>query len=591
MYYALYRKYRPSDFDSVVGQAAIVKTLKNSIINHNYTHAYMFFGPRGTGKTTVSKIFARNVNCLSPVDGVACKKCSACKTSFSHDCVDIIEIDAASNNGVNEIRELRNNVNLVPSELKYKVYIIDEVHMLTDAAFNALLKTLEEPPEHIIFILATTDPQKVPETIISRCQCFSFKRISDEVIRDRLEYVCKQEKIKIDPEVLERISILSDGGLRDALGMLDMLTSYTNEKITLEDFNEVNGIVSDDDLDSFIQFVMEGNIKLLLVKIAEFNNNGKNLIQIMIQILNYVRNQVVDYYLNDHETSYSIDLLQEFVNLLNEKMPDIKKSSNTKVYIEMFLLKFINDHKNDKNVEISTKNYPVEKNLDDKNISREIISKVPEDKNVDGQNISREIKSEPEEEVQEGSKNVSLEDNVVEKISSKNTEKVKSTSSSLVPKILNIDEVMSVRINNTMATADKNLLKLEMKCFDLLKDFSFDQEIGYLVNSILDSKLRAVGPDNLIISYDSDASVEQNLINLIRLNEVYNKVTNSNKNIAIISDKKWDELKKQYIENLKNNVKYEVQEEPELLLEEIENNDIMTSSAISLFGEDIVEIE
>ncbi len=591
MYYALYRKYRPSDFDSVVGQTAIVKTLKNSIINHNYTHAYMFFGPRGTGKTTVSKIFARNVNCLSPVDGVACKKCSACKTSFSHDCVDIIEIDAASNNGVNEIRELRNNVNLVPSELKYKVYIIDEVHMLTDAAFNALLKTLEEPPEHIIFILATTDPQKVPETIISRCQCFSFKRISDAVIRDRLDYVCKQEKIQIDPEVLERISVLSDGGLRDALGMLDMLTSYTNEKITLEDFNEVNGIVSDADLDCFIQYVMEGNIKCLLEKIAEFNNNGKNLIQIMVQILNYVRNQVVDYYLSDKESLYSIDLLQEFINLLNEKMPDIKKSSNTKVYIEMFLLKFINDHKNDRNVEISTNNQPVDKNIDDKNISREIISKVPENKNLDDQNISREIKSEPKEEIQEGSKDVSLDEKVVEETTSKNTEKVKSFSSSLVPKILNIDEVMSIRINNTMATADKNLLKLEMKCFDILKDFSFDQEIGYLVNSILDSKLRAVGPDNLIISYDSDASVEQNLINLIRLNEVYNKVTNSNKNIAIISDKKWDELKEQYIENLKNNVKYEVQEEPELLLEEIDNNDIMTSSAISLFGEDIVEIE
>ena len=160
MYHALYRKYRPADFDSVVGQDAIIKTLKNSIINHNFSHAYMFFGPRGTGKTTVSKIFARNVNCLSPKDGIACGKCDACKASFSKDCIDILEIDAASNNGVNEIRELRNNVALVPSELTYKVYIVDEVHMLSDAAFNALLKTLEEPPEHVIFILATTDPQK-----------------------------------------------------------------------------------------------------------------------------------------------------------------------------------------------------------------------------------------------------------------------------------------------------------------------------------------------------------------------------------------------------------------------------------------------
>ena len=165
MYHALYRKYRPMDFDSVVGQDAIIKTLKNSIKNNIFSHAYMFFGPRGTGKTTVSKIFARNINCLSPIDGMACKKCDSCEISFSDNCVDIIEIDAASNNGVDEIRELKNNINLVPSQLKYKVYIIDEVHMLSIGAFNALLKTLEEPPSHVIFILATTDPQKVLKMI------------------------------------------------------------------------------------------------------------------------------------------------------------------------------------------------------------------------------------------------------------------------------------------------------------------------------------------------------------------------------------------------------------------------------------------
>ena len=185
MYQALYRKYRPIDFDSVIGQNSIVKTLKNSIKNNTFSHAYMFFGPRGTGKTTVSKIFARNVNCLDSKDGSACGKCSNCKASFEKDCVDIIEIDAASNNGVDEIRELKSKISLVPAELKYKVYIIDEVHMLSIGAFNALLKTLEEPPEHVIFILATTDPQKVPDTIISRCQCFSFKKMSIDNILER----------------------------------------------------------------------------------------------------------------------------------------------------------------------------------------------------------------------------------------------------------------------------------------------------------------------------------------------------------------------------------------------------------------------
>ena len=189
MYQALYRKYRPVDFDSVVGQDAIIKTLKNSVLNNSFSNAYMFFGPRGTGKTTVSKIFARNINCLEAKDGEACGKCEACKTSFSKECVDIIEIDAASNNGVDEIRELRNKITLVPSVLKYKVYIIDEVHMLSIGAFNALLKTLEEPPEHAIFILATTDPQKVPETVVSRCQCFAFSRISTEIIKKKLKEI------------------------------------------------------------------------------------------------------------------------------------------------------------------------------------------------------------------------------------------------------------------------------------------------------------------------------------------------------------------------------------------------------------------
>ena len=189
MYHALYRKYRPSNFDDVVGQDVIVTTLKNSIINKTFTHAYMFFGPRGTGKTTISKIFARAVNCSNPTESGPCNKCDNCIHSMEKECVDIIEIDAASNNGVDEIRELKSKISLVPAELKYKVYIIDEVHMLSIGAFNALLKTLEEPPEHAIFILATTEFYKVPETIVSRCQCFSFERIEEIDIVKKLKEI------------------------------------------------------------------------------------------------------------------------------------------------------------------------------------------------------------------------------------------------------------------------------------------------------------------------------------------------------------------------------------------------------------------
>ncbi len=572
MYQALYRKYRPIDFNSVVGQDSIIKTLKNSIINHNFSHAYMFFGPRGTGKTTISKIFARNINCSSPIDGIACHKCDSCKASFSKNCVDIIEIDAASNNGVDEIRDLKNKITLVPSELKYKVYIIDEVHMLSIGAFNALLKTLEEPPEHAIFILATTDPQKVPETIISRCQCFSFKRISDNVIKNRLKYVCNEENILIEDDVLNNIAMLADGGLRDALGSLDKLTSYTKDRITIDDFTEVNGIVSDSDICLLIKDILSGNIQNVLKNINDFNSNGKNLIQIMVQLLNYSRNLLVDYYISNKNIDFSLDHLQELANIVNEKMFDIKKSGNTKIYIELLLLKFINTNIFNKN---SLKNEIVE----DNNISDKVSKK---------NDISDEILKIKEKEVEN---NITTDMNFENNDNSDKYFIEEEKSGNTIPKILNIDEIMKIRVNNTMALANKGLLKLELANFEKLREYTFDQEIGYLVCSLLDAKLRTVSPENIIISFEFDSNVKQNLLNIEMITEVYNKITNSNKNIAIISDEEWDKVKNDYITNLKNNIKYDVLPEPELIFEELVNNDIMVSSAaVELFG-DIVEID
>lgn len=589
MYHALYRKYRPKDFDSVVGQDSIIKTLKNSIIHKNFSHAYMFFGPRGTGKTSVSKIFARNINCLNPKNGIACEECDACKVSFSKDCVDIIEIDAASNNGVDEIRDLKNKISLVPSELRYKVYIIDEVHMLSIGAFNALLKTLEEPPEHAIFILATTDPQKVPETIVSRCQCFSFKRISDNAIVDRLRYVCNCENIDIDDNVLEKISILSDGGLRDSLGMLDKLVSYSDRKITIEDFNDINGVVSDEDISKFLDYILTGNIVEILNFIKYVNDGGKNLIQVVTQLIVFSRNMVVDYYISKKDIKYSVDLLQNFLNLINEKMFDIKKSGNTKIYIEMFLLKFVDDYilntnstmtkiSNDVNNHINkTNNGIVKPKIKSDNNSNPIY-----DKTVGSNSDFNEKKLD--------NSNVSLNNNDNNYTDDKNDDDFASNDLVSECKITNIDEIMKVRVNNTLAKADKNLLRLEMKNFTLLNDYTFDQEIGYLVCAILDAKLRVVSNDCLVLSYDYDSNARQNLNNLEKITDVYNKITNSNKNIAIITDEYWEKVKNEYILNIKNNVKYEVVEEPKPLFEELKNNDIITSSAVELFG-DIVEVE
>lgn len=598
MYHALYRKYRPSNFDSVVGQNTIIKTLLNSVKNNSLTHAYMFFGPRGTGKTTVSKIFARAVNCLDPINGNSCGKCKNCLYSYEKECVDIIEIDAASNNGVDEIRELRNNVSLVPAELKYKVYIIDEVHMLSTGAFNAFLKTLEEPPEHAIFILATTDPQKVPETIISRCQCFSFKRISDEMIVERLKFVCNEEKIEIDDDVLMEIAIASDGGMRDSLGMLDKLRSYTEDRITVEDFAELNGMITNKDLYAFCDNIFCGNLSEVLTKINKFNSEGKNLIQIMSQMMHFSRNLLVDYYISNKKLDFSYELVQELVNILNENMFDIKKSSNPKIFIEMLLIKFVNTYVLQKNisreikmVEEPSKNVDMKESVNAKtdmsksneNIKEEVSVKIEE-------NTSPTVEEYEDEEFDFNAYTGDDEESEFDNYSMSDVNADNDSNASDDAKILNIDDIMKARVNNTMALANKQILKTEQDNLNLFNDYTFDQEIGYIVCCILDSKIRAASEENIILSYEYDSSVKQNLNILDKITYVYNKITNSNKKIAIITDEEWEAEKNRYIQAIKDGNHYTVIDEPAEVYEEQKKDDIISSSAVELFG-DIVEFE
>ena len=270
-YRVLYRKYRPIDFDSIVGQDYTKTLLKNCIISNKISHAYIFTGPRGTGKTSTAKIFARAINCQNPQNGNPCNKCENC-LNFNNN-PDIIELDAASNNGVDEIREIIDNVRLAPSVSKYKVYIIDEVHMLSTSAFNALLLTLEEPPSNVVFILATTDIQSVPITILSRCQRLDFKLIDHAKIIERLQYVCANENIKIDEDALDEIATISHGGLRDALSILDQLSS-ANMEIHLADVISVFGGISQEKINKFINIYESGNIKDVLDNIENFKNDG-----------------------------------------------------------------------------------------------------------------------------------------------------------------------------------------------------------------------------------------------------------------------------------------------------------------------------
>ena len=520
-YQALYRKYRPKTFDDVYGQQIVVQTLKNVIKNNKLTHAYLFVGPRGTGKTSIAKIFAKTINCLHPEDGLSCEKCDICISNNSNENVDIIEMDAASNNGVDEIREIRNHITLLPTVSKYKIYIIDEVHMLTTGAFNALLKTLEEPPEHIIFILATTEPHKIPLTIMSRCQSFEFKPIPVATIKERLKYICAQENINIDDKSLNLIAEESNGGLRDAVSMLDQLNAYADGNIKYEDVLLLNGRINDDEIEKFMSEMVNDDLNSVFTKIESWQEEGKNFIYICEDFIRFLRNELIKFKLENNSNIVNLigeNKTIEVIMILNKISNDMKISKDKKVLFDVTIINITNILKSKQMFENNTS----------KNIK--IENKTPEKVEI------KEEKPQTMEVPIKETKNYTL-----------------------------YDELMSIRLNNTLGIADKkSKIEYENAVENLKNDIS-DLNKLKIINLLDDTKITAGSKDGIILTTDSDNILHDLYDNMELLEESLESLLGKKVKVCILLDELWNKKRIIYVEKIKNKEKIDIIDEEDIL--------------------------
>lgn len=539
-YISLYRKYRPKTFSDVVGQEVVVKILKNSILNNKISHAYIFSGPRGTGKTSIAKIFSKAVNCLNTTDGDLCNNCENCLQNIDEE-IDIIEIDAASNNGVDEIREIRNNVKLMPVHLKYKVYIIDEVHMLSTSAFNALLKTLEEPPKHVIFILATTEFNKIPATVISRCQKFDFKKITNKQIEDRLKYILEQEKKSLNGEVISLIAKLSDGGLRDAINMLDQVISLEKENVTVDDVYNLIGDISEKNIIILLENIVSGNIKETLKNINEYYEEGKNFINICERLQLLIRNIIIfnntdNYFDKEYEKKlldfshieleYCEKMSDELFNLINE----LKRTNNQKIITEISFLKMC-----------LMQNKKEEKNID----------KIETKNNSKGNEIPIIIEEK------------------------QNEEKEKNKS---------------IKINNVFCGPSKELKNNFVKNYEKLKEFLSIKEYNSLVNLLLKATPQIVTKTNVLFTFKNNFDIVLFDNKIEEIQDLLRKIFGKKYSVVAVNNEEYSNILKEYKKNIDSGKIYKYIEEPHIETKDNKNTKI-ENTAETLFGKDCIIVE
>lgn len=510
-YQALYRKYRPTNFDEVVGQTHIIQTLKNAIVQNRIAHAYLFCGPRGTGKTSIAKIFAKTLNCTNSQDA-PCGVCENCKMAANGSHPDIIEIDAASNNGVDEVRNLIDKVKYAPMQGKYKIYIIDEVHMMTSGAFNALLKTIEEPPAHVIFIFATTEPNKVLPTIISRCQRFDFNKVSMHDIKYRLSVVCKIEGIEIDENGLTLIAQLADGGMRDALSILDQCVAYCSSHIDVNDIRKIYGVVTSEDIGKLFYSVYKKDVDSFVKDIQKYSNMGMDIKRLTADFIHMLKDSLIlDYSENSTLVSdMNKDMIRKYFKLapinfrikcMEELMDTYNKytyASNALDYLEASLLK-ISSYSYESKTHIIDSDYN-----DFKEIEEEENYETSYDDTSDNSDII-------EKNIQKDDNNGVLEKFEISDVSRETLKQSENTNNKI---ILNDEFVIQLLVGAT-----KMERSIDTNKFNNIGQFISSLEFGKYAATLRNSSIMASGSNYIVVCVSNEIFAKQ--INEFELNYGY----------------------------------------------------------------------
>ena len=510
-YQALYRKYRPSNFDEVVGQTHIIQTLKNAIVKNRIAHAYLFCGPRGTGKTSIAKIFAKTLNCTNSQDA-PCGICENCKMAANGSHPDIIEIDAASNNGVDEVRNLIDKVKYAPMQGKYKIYIIDEVHMMTSGAFNALLKTIEEPPAHVIFIFATTEPNKVLPTIISRCQRFDFNKVSVNDIKYRLSVVCKNEGIEIDQDGLTLIAQLADGGMRDALSILDQCVAYCTSHIDVNDIRKIYGVITSEDIGQLFSSVYKKDVDSFIKDIQKYSDMGMDIKRLTADFIHMLKDSLIlDYSENSTLVSdMNKDMIRKYfrsapihfrIQCMEELMDTYNKytyASNALDYLEASLLKISSYSYEPKSTKIESE---YDNNSD---IEEEDNYETSYDDSSDNSDII-------EKNCEIVDKNKALEKSEISDVSRETLKQSENTDNKI---ILNDDFVVQLLVG-----ANKMERNIDTTKFNNIGQFTSSLEFGKYAASLRNSIIMASGSNYIVVCASSEIFAKQ--INEFELNYGY----------------------------------------------------------------------